>query len=216
MTYLMIPEIITVVLVASFGISHSIFASQAIKKRILLNPTQYRLFFVIIGSISFLLVDFLTNIVVNEPDYIVIRPLLYPTAQVKLIITILGILGGLIVVGVLIQTNPLKFLGLQAEQLNKDLDWTKFYRFSRHPMYFGALLIFLPGLLIMNNLALFLKYFGYSSYFVLGAIIEEHRLAKTLNGYDSIMFSRGFLFPWRKKHFLAMFSNERPSFTVPT
>ena len=212
----MLPEIITIILIASFGMSHSILASQTMKKHIPLNPTHYRLFYVIIGSISFLFVDYVTNIVVNEPDHISMRPLLSPTPQLKLIIMILGVLGGLIVFGVVIQTNPFKFFGLQSEQLNKDLDWTKFYRFSRHPMYFGALLIFVPGLFIMNNLALFLKYFGYSLYFVLGALIEERRLAKTLHGYDSIMFTRGFLFPWRKKHLLVIFSNQRPSFPVLT
>jgi hypothetical protein len=75
-------------------------------------------------------------------------------------------------------------------------------------MYFGALLLFIPNLFLINNMVYFIKYFGYSLYFILGAILEERRMSELFPNYD-VMYSRGFLFPWRLNHLQELISSER-------
>ena len=153
----------------------------------------------IVASISLLILEFILGRLANDPSHISYQPIIGISLDLVTFTNFLSILGALIVAGSLIQANPFKFIGIRSENYNKDLKTSFFYKFSRHPMYFGALLMFVPILFLTNNLVIFIKYFGYSTYFILGAVLEERRMANLYPNYN-IMYSRGFLFPWKLKH----------------
>jgi protein-S-isoprenylcysteine O-methyltransferase Ste14 len=201
----MIPEILTIITVSFFGISHSFLATQYIKSKFPISQKYYRIFYVLIATFSLLIIEFYIDLLARDPDHINFQPIIAASNEILLVANFLSILGILIVAGSLIQSNPFKFVGLMSENYEKDLKVAFFYRFSRHPMYFGALLLFIPNLFLINNIVYFIKYFGYSLYFVLGAILEERRMSVLFPNYD-IMRSRGFLFPWRLSHLQELLS----------
>ncbi|OLS25749.1 MAG: hypothetical protein HeimC3_13280 [Candidatus Heimdallarchaeota archaeon LC_3] len=195
----MIPELLTGMLVLLFGVSHSFLATSYVKNIVPLSQKNFRLLYVIIGAISLLIVEYFIGILANDPNRLEYESIINPSAEILTIVSYLSIIGVFIIAGSLLQSHPLKFIGLTSENYEKDLETSYFYKFSRHPMYFGALVMFVPILFITNNLVLFTKYFGYSLYFILGAILEENRMSRIFPNYD-IMRSRGFLFPWKLSH----------------
>ncbi|MHA2362572.1 MAG: methyltransferase family protein [Candidatus Hodarchaeales archaeon] len=197
----MVVEAITLFLLFLFVISHSVLATVYVKDKINLSQRNYRLLYSIIAIISYLILIELLQTLSVDSGRILISPLIPISSLVSLIIQVLGILGGFFILGSLLQTNLLKFFGILAESMESDLKTGFFYRFSRHPMYFGGLLITVPPLFISNNSVWFLENLIFSLYFIFGAIPEEIRLKNMLQGYPEIMNSRGFLFPWKLKHF---------------
>jgi protein-S-isoprenylcysteine O-methyltransferase Ste14 len=201
----MISEILTILAVSLFGISHSLLATQYIKNKFSISQRYYRIFYVIIATFSLLIIEFYIDLLAKDPDHINFQPIISASNEILLVANFLSILGILIVAGSFLQSNPFKFVGLIPENYEKDLKVAFFYKFSRHPMYFGALLLFIPNLFLINNMVYFIKYFGYSLYFILGAILEERRMSELFLNYN-IMYSRGFLFPWRLSHLQKLLS----------
>jgi protein-S-isoprenylcysteine O-methyltransferase Ste14 len=97
----------------------------------------------------------------------------------------------------------LGFLGFKPE--NEPLNTGGLYKFSRHPVYTGILLILLSPLLISLNENSLSWALGAGGYFVLGSFPEENRLSENFSDYEEYKSKVGRFFPWRKKHFHSLF-----------
>lgn len=162
---------------AIYGAQHSLLASlgaKALAQRWFgaAGKRYYRLFFVVVAVITTLPLAAL--------------PLLLPDARLYaipmpwLILTGLGQLAGLMVLAIgLMQTGMLPFLGLdvlfgQDKDLPPRMVTGGMYRWVRHPLYFGSLLIiWLLPVMTWNFLALNI---GLTVYLAVGAWFEERKL----------------------------------------
>jgi protein-S-isoprenylcysteine O-methyltransferase Ste14 len=95
------------------------------------------------------------------------------------------------------------FLGLKPE--DEPLNTEGIYKFSRHPVYTGILLILFSPLLISLNENSLSWTLGAGGYFVLGSFPEEMRLSTNFSDYEDYKSKVGRFFPWRKKHFYSLF-----------
>ncbi len=204
----MISELLTASIMVSWGFLHSILASNPVKKKFGVGPfdQRYRIFFNIVSIITLLCLELIISTILR-PEAIQMVPLLdISIIQAQILYIILFFSGTIIVIGVLIQVNPLKLLGVIREKPG-DIKLGGFYRFSRHPMYAGFLLIFLANLLISTDSVSLTKTTGYILYLIVGARFEERRLKKNFEHFE-IMFTRGFFFPYRLKHFKIIFKKD--------
>jgi protein-S-isoprenylcysteine O-methyltransferase Ste14 len=168
--------------VALYGLLHSILAANQTKEwaaaRLGKDAYQryYRLFFSIMGGLTFLPALALAALLPDRTIYTIPAPWVYLTLAIQ----------GLAVVGLaagLIQTGALSFLGIRQwldydprrsaprpEKLVKH----GLYRWVRHPLYTCAYLFYwLAPVLSWNILALNL---GVSAYLWIGSIFEERKL----------------------------------------
>lgn len=196
----MLVDIIAGALIILFCVQHSFFASMKAKSILPVKQQYYRLFYNIVGGFTLILLTIVLAVLASSPDNITMSPLITPTPEVKTIAFVLSIIGIVFVLGALLQTNPFKFAGLLAEEPDKDLQTGFFYRFSRHPMYTGAILWLGPNIFLSGNMVWFLQNLIFVAYFIIGSLFEERRLRQILPGYD-IMYTRGYLFPWKREHF---------------
>ncbi len=204
----MISELLTASLMVSWGFLHSILASNPVKKKFRIDPfdQKYRIFFNVVSIITLFCLE-LTISTFLRPEAIQMVPLLDRSIiQAQILYLVLFYSGIVIVIGVVIQVNPLKLLGVIRENPD-DIKLGGFYRFSRHPMYAGFLLIFLANLLNSTDSVSLTKTTGYILYIIVGARFEERRLNKNFEHYE-IMFTRGFFFPYRLKHFKIIFKKD--------
>lgn len=204
----MISELFTACVMVSWGFLHSILASNPVKKkfRVDLFNQRYRIFFNVVSIITLLCLELIISTFLR-PEAIQVVPLLDRSIiQAQILYIVLFYSGIIIFIGVVIQVNPLKLLGIIRENLG-DIKLGGFYRFSRHPMYAGLLLIFLSNLLISADSVSLTKTTGYILYIIIGARFEERRLVKNFEHYE-IMFTRSFLLPYRFKHFKIIFKKD--------
>ncbi|KKL77118.1 hypothetical protein LCGC14_2038090 [marine sediment metagenome] len=204
----MISELFTAGIMVSWGFLHSILASNPVKKKFKVDPfnQRYRIFFNVVSIITLMYLELIISSFLR-PGAIQLGPILDRSIiQAQILYTVLFYSGIIIFIGVLIQVNPLKLLGVIRENPD-DIKLGGFYRFSRHPMYAGLLLIFLANLLISADSVSLTKTTGYILYIIIGARFEERRLKKNIEQYE-IMFTKGFFFPYRLKHFKIIFKKD--------
>ena len=183
-----------------FGITHSIFATETVKKVIPLQGRTYRFFYNLGAGVTFLLISSqlpsITSILLKVLDLnifeIVIFGLIF---GLGLIITAFGLLNW----------NLIGFVGLGREE--DPLNTSGIYSISRHPVYSGIILIFLSTLLIEISAASMSWIIGAGGYFVLGSIPEENKLKTFHSGYNDYKINVGRFFPWRSKHFKYIINN---------
>jgi len=169
---------------ALYGAPHSFLAANSTKAWVAARfgehtyQRYYRLFFSVIGGLTFLPVLALVALLPDRPLYTILAPWVYLTLAIQA----LAVIG--LIVGVM-QTGALSFLGLrqwlafdpqrstpQPEKLVLD----GLYRWVRHPLYTCAyLFIWLMPIMTWNILALNL---GVSAYLWIGSIFEEHKLVE--------------------------------------
>lgn len=195
---IMVNVFLSIALTLGFCISHSILTMTGVKNLFPLRSKNYRLFYSIVSVFSLgALTIFLTGL--SSDPFMAVTPLIRPDANLNLLISVLSAIGIVFIVGSIIQTNPFKFIGL-AEEKGNDLNVSLFYRFSRHPMYTGAILLLAPGIFVSSNLVWIQQSLIFVLYLIIGSIHEERRLEQLLDGYE-VMYSRGQLFPWKRQHF---------------
>ena len=164
--------------VALYGMLHSILAAKRVKagveRRIgkALFQRFYRLFFVIVGGISFLPALVLATLLPDRTIYI----LLAPWRTLALLVQLAALSG--LILGVM-QTGALSFLGITQALSGlapEKLVLNGLYRWVRHPLYTcSLLLIWLAPSMTWNLLALNL---GVSAYLWIGSIFEERKLVE--------------------------------------
>lgn len=204
----MSSELFTASIMVSWGFLHSILASNPVKKKFRVDPfdQRYRIFFNVVSIITLICLELIISTFLR-PEAIQVVPLLDRSLiQAQILYMVLFYSGIIIFIGVFIQLNPLKLLGVIRENPD-DIKLGGFYRFSRHPMYAGLLIIFLANLLISADSVSLTKTIGYILYTIVGARFEERRLTKNIEKYE-IMFTRGFFFPYRLKHFKIIFKKD--------
>jgi protein-S-isoprenylcysteine O-methyltransferase Ste14 len=163
--------------VAAYGALHSLLASNPVKQvfRRALGQTSdrfYRLFFNIVGGLTFLPVLAIAALDPGQTLYQLTRPWVLLTSAGQVLAVILLFLG-------LMQTDSLHFLGLrqlvhpEASEPSK-LVINGLYCHVRHPLYTaGLLFIWLTPVMTTSVLALNL---GLTLYIIVGSIFEERRL----------------------------------------
>ena len=199
----MSAPIILSVAVLIYAVVHSLFASLGAKAwaRQHFGPVAgrwYRLFYNMFAAISGLPILVLLYIL---PDH-----LLYQVSFPWILFTAIGQLTGvlIIVLGIL-QTNPWHFVGLQ-QILKPEADagspmiTTGLYRWMRHPLYTGGLLlIWLVPTMTANLITVFI---WLTIYLIVGAKLEERRLLVEFgDAYQEYQRSVPMLIPvpWRIK-----------------
>ncbi|MFX0114183.1 MAG: methyltransferase family protein [Candidatus Hodarchaeota archaeon] len=75
------------------------------------------------------------------------------------------------------------------------------YSFVRHPAYTGVILFFVGCAVVLSNSLGWVGFGGLSLYTIIGALLEDRRLIREVNGYREYAGKRGLLFPWRRNHF---------------
>ncbi|NPV57279.1 MAG: isoprenylcysteine carboxylmethyltransferase family protein [Anaerolineae bacterium] len=189
-------------LVALYGVQHSLLASlgaKALAQRWFgeAGRRYYRLFFIVMAVITSLP---LVALPAWLPD-----ARLYAIPMPWLALTRLGQLAGLaILVTGLMQTGMLPFLGLDVilsankGNLPPHMVTTGMYRWVRHPLYFGSLLIiWLMPDMSWNLLALDI---GLTVYLAVGAWFEERKLLVEFGeAYRQYRQRTPMLFPLRFK-----------------
>ncbi len=202
-------ESLTVLLFTLWGTQHSILASNRVKKRAGFDPLdqKYRIGFIVISLLSFAFLESIINIYLIPEGKFVSSIIDMSILSDLILYYILTITGWIMAIGAFIQAGPLTFSGLKGEK-RAPIKFNGFYRFSRHPIYFGVMLATLALMLTVSNSVLLVKYLSFLIYFVIGAKLEERRLTNVLEGYEE-MLSRPFLFPYRKEHIRILFGRER-------
>jgi methanethiol S-methyltransferase len=176
---------------AIYGVIHSILASNGFKglasRRVGQAAYQrfYRLFFVIIGSITALPLFGMLALLPDQRIYTIPAPWVYLTLLIQTA-AVVGLLASVL------QTGAMAFLGLsQLTGINathsapvpEELVVTGLYRWVRHPLYTASFLVlWLTPVMTWNLLALNI---GLSAYMLIGTIFEEHKLVQQFGkGYE--------------------------------
>lgn len=164
---------------ALYGVVHSALASNRVKYLAArsfrsLFPRHYRLFFTLVSGVTTLLYFGAVFLFPDQPLYRIRPPWLYLTL-------ILQLAAGIGFIAALFQNSLLGFSGL-ASLFKKDvsreerLTTNGFYRYTRHPLYLFALIMFwLLPIVTWNILALAI---GVTVYTLIGSLLEERRLAQ--------------------------------------
>jgi protein-S-isoprenylcysteine O-methyltransferase Ste14 len=178
-TEMIAGPILTLLAVMLYGVLHSLLATNRAKRlaEVALGSGAarlYRLFYNIVGGLSFLPVLAITAAYPGMHLYTIPLPW-----------TILSTLGQVLAVALLLaglrQTDPWHFLGLRQLTQNAlapaaELTTGGIYRYVRHPLYSaGLLFIWLTPVMTTSVLALNL---GISVYLYLGSVFEERRLVR--------------------------------------
>ena len=169
--------VVTFIAVAVYGALHSLLASNPVKQAFQRAFGQtsdrfYRLFFNIVGGLTFLPVLAVTALDPGQTLYHLAWPWALLTSVGQVLAAILLLLG-------LLQTDSLHFLGLRQISHPEASDRSGLvinglYCHVRHPLYSaGLLFIWLSPLMTTSLLALNL---GLTLYIIIGSIFEERRL----------------------------------------
>ena len=162
----------------AFSLAHSFLASRACKSwfygRGLVEP-YYRLFYSIFAVITTAVWVWFIH---RQPD----MPLYQTDGVVEVLLLGLQLLGLLMVLAAFQPIDGLAFLGLRkAGEGMEDFVVKGVYRYVRHPMYTGVMLILLAmPEQTYNGLCFSL---AVCAYFVIGSRFEEKRMLKADPGY---------------------------------
>jgi len=196
-----LSPILILLAVLIYSLLHSLLASlgaKALAKR-WFGPTAdryYRLGYNLIAAVNLLPILALPGLLPDHRLYIIPYPWILLTSAIQ-VLAILGLVVGLL------QTGVWSFFGFQQLYQPNDVSTQKLftkglYRWVRHPLYTtGLIIIWLIPVMTINLLALIV---GLSLYLVIGAYVEERKLAlefgKTYREYQE---STPMLIPWPKR-----------------
>ncbi|TLS75605.1 isoprenylcysteine carboxylmethyltransferase family protein [Mariprofundus erugo] len=161
-----------------FALMHSLLASDRCKQwwyRHGFSPSRYRLFY----TLQSVLLTILWAVYVHtQPD----MPLYHLHGPLFILLVILQLAGVVIAAMAFRPIDTLVFLGLREAATGVDtFVVTGIYRYLRHPMYSGAMLILLASpWQSMNTLNLAL---AVSLYFIIGSRFEEKRMVRAYPEY---------------------------------
>lgn len=155
----------------------------------------YRLFFVIVGTLTLLPILAMPVLLPDNPLYSVPAPWSYLMQAVQVIAAIMLVMS-------VLQTGALDFIGLQQPFVKPTEDGPKLiisglYKYVRHPLYSaGSLLLLFSPSMSQNSLSL---YISIILYFIIGALFEERKLEAYFGeDYREYKQRTPFLIPWLK------------------
>jgi protein-S-isoprenylcysteine O-methyltransferase Ste14 len=169
--------VLTLIAVAAYGVLHSLLASNSVKQAFQrafgqTSDRLYRLFFNIVGGLTFLPVLAVTALDPGQTLYRMTWPWVFLTSVGQVLAALLLLVG-------LLQTDALHFLGLRQlvhpeASVPNELVINGPYCHVRHPLYSaGLLFIWLTPVMTSSVLALNLSV---TLYIIIGSIFEERRL----------------------------------------
>ena len=192
--------VVTLLFVALYGAFHSWLASRRVKSWLVarwpgVTRRFYRLLYNAIAGITLLPVLAVPAFLPGTSLYRINPPWVFLT----LLLQASGVL--LIMVG-LLQTGPMAFLGLSQlageQRTEESLVLSGVYRFVRHPLYTGGMLvIWLTPLMTSSVLALDI---GLTLYLWIGSLFEERKLSQAFGeAYSAYQAQvpRFIPLPWR-------------------
>ena len=173
----MIEPLVLSLAVLLYAALHSLLASLGVKAwvRRRLGPGAdrwYRLGYNLFAGVSGLPILALLALLPDQPLYRIPFPWI-------LLTTVGQLAGALIIVIGIMQTDPWHFVGLRQivdsrVEADSSLVTTGLYRWVRHPLYTGGLLlIWLMPVMTVNLLTVFI---WLTVYLIVGAKLEEYRL----------------------------------------
>ncbi len=171
-----------------FGIIHSLTTSISIKNRIPIGAKTYRVLYNIIAIITFMVTSY------NVPGIgdLIVKGLRLEGIYLIFFLTGL-VIGTIIAILGLLKWDLLGFIGITKEE--EPLNTSGIYSFSRHPVYLGAIIIFIATLFVEvseNSLSWII---GAGGYFLIGTYYEEKKLAEFFDTYKEYQRNVGRLFP---------------------
>jgi protein-S-isoprenylcysteine O-methyltransferase Ste14 len=173
----MTGPLITLLAIFAYGALHSLMASPWVKRHVCqaIGPASdkfYRLFYNVVGGITFLPVLAVVAIHPGSPIYRIPWP--------WSLLSMFGQIGAILLLAIgLLHTDIWQFLGLrQLIQPNREsaptLVVSGLYRWVRHPLYTaGLIFIWLTPVMTTSILALNI---GLTLYIYIGSLFEERRL----------------------------------------
>lgn len=193
---LALDALIIFALFVLFGYSHSILASNKLKRKLIDKIGEkvafYRIFYNIISLLTFYLVYKLSP----KPGAVV-YDLNYPWDIVILVLQILSLIG---LIWAASAVNLWEFVGIaQIKRYYKDrynvkelderyeLKKTGAFKYSRHPIYFFSILFL--GLRPTMDFFYLIFFICLTSYFIIGSIYEEKKLVE-LFGDEYVKYQR--------------------------
>lgn len=193
---LLIDALIIVFLFVLFGYSHSILASNKLKKKLVEEIGDkiafYRLFYNVVSLITFYLIYELSP----KPG-LIIYDLVYPWDIVIFIVQLFALIGFF---GAASAVNIWEFLGIaqikryyRGEYDIKELDEryqlkkTGAFKYSRHPIYLFSILFL--GLRPVMSFFYLVFFICLSLYFIIGSIYEEKKLVE-LFGNEYVQYQK--------------------------
>ncbi len=192
------PETFVVLSVMIFGLIHSLFARDFVKKKLYII-NNYRGFYIINALFTLILLTLIEMTFAKEGskiDVIIKNPLLG---------SFFVLIGGFFFMGGLIQFYL--SVGLERSKLIK----TGFYAFSRHPIYLGGIVSLVSlGLFFIENTVHISFIFSLAFYLFVGSLIEDYYLLRDFSDYAEYKNICGKYLPWRKKHLKFLFQNIKP------
>jgi protein-S-isoprenylcysteine O-methyltransferase Ste14 len=158
-----------------FAIIHSLTAANFFKKAVhrFIDPERYRLLYTIFSLVTVLPIIYLWFWDRDSSPFLYMIPFPYSLFSYGLII-----LGIALIINSFMIIDLFEFIGLKKsskiEADGKGLITSGSYGLTRHPLYFGGMLILWanPGMRMVDlTVALF-----FSLYFIVGAFLEERKL----------------------------------------
>ncbi len=181
-----------------FGLVHSALAMETVKSRFPLQGTSYRIFYNVIAVMTFFAVYLVTPKVEVGLDF------LEEGLSFRLIMASVVGLAGIIfgVLGLHAWDIP-GFMGLRDEKGHLVTDGI--YAISRHPVYTSVLLLLVSMNILFPSFGTLTMLVGAGGYLVIGSYAEEIKLARVFPEYSEYRKNVGRFFPWRSRHFSALF-----------
>lgn len=193
---LLLDTLIIVVLFLLFGYSHSLLASNKVKRKLAEQIGDKIAFYRLFYNITSVLTFFLIYVLSPKPD-LIIYDLIYPWDIVIFVVQLFALIGFLWAASAV---NASEFFGIaqikrylndsyNPSELDERYELKKIgaFKYSRHPIYFFSILFL--GLRPTMDFFYLVFFLCLTIYFIVGSIYEEKKLTE-LFGDEYVQYQK--------------------------